>query len=85
MCDCITATGVAERLYTGNQVTHLAGGKGFHGDTLELKNADFFDSVNCPVGFENDGIPRFYLSMENAQMNNRTAVSIIMRVKNQRL
>ena len=85
MCDRISAAGVAEGFYSGNQVTHLARGKGLHGDTLKLKNTDFLDAVNGPVGFEYDGIPWLYLSMKNAQMNNGAAVRIIMRVENQRL
>ena len=83
MRDGITAAGVTECLYAGDQISHLASGKGFHGNTLQLKNTDLFDSVSRPVGFENDGIAWLYLSMEDAQMNNSAAIGIIMRVKNQ--
>ena len=85
MGDGISAAGIADRLYSGNNVTHLAGGKRFHRDPCQLKNADFLDPVSGLLGRENNGIPRFYLSMENAQMDNGAAVGIIIGIKNKRL
>ena len=58
----IPAAGIADRLYTGNNVTHLASGKRLHGNAFQLKNTHFLDPVSGLVRCENDGVARLYLS-----------------------
>ena len=42
----VPATGIADRLYAGNKVTHLAGAERLHGDAFQLKNTHLLDPVS---------------------------------------
>ena len=66
MGDGVPAAGVADGLDSGNNVAYLAGGKRLHGDPFQLKNTDLFNTISGLIGCENDGVPRFYLTMKNA-------------------
>ena len=85
MGDGVSAAGVADGLDSGNNVAYLAGEKRLHGDPFQLKNTDLFNTVDGLIGCENDVVPRFYLTVNDTQMNDRTPVGIVMRIKNESL